>query len=223
MSALVTALPVLGSCLLAAGAASRVPHLPEPEPADDGVLPGYAALDGLVAPATALGAAAGLASATAPPGHWPLLVGFAGIGATLSLVDLRTTFLPLPLVRWCWALCGAGAAVSLALDAEPPASATLWALGAAACTALFWCFWRLGGLGFGDVRLAPLLGACAASGGWDVWWAALVLTSLLGVATGLVTIWWRRRHPSRFGTAFAYGPAMWTGCWVALALHHLLR
>lgn len=212
---------MLATCAaLATASALWVPRLPEPPDTGDGVLPRYHRLGSppMVGMSAVLGAVAGGCASTTSPALWPVLVGFAGIGASLTLVDLRTTFLPRQLTWACWALTGAGAVATALLVDSPSALAGRWAIAALATSALFWLFWRLGGMGFGDVRLAPVLGVCASVRSLDEWYLALVATGALGVALGLGSTWWRRRHPSELGTAFAYAPAMWAGCWLALVI-----
>ncbi len=210
---------VLVCALLGLAGALVVPRLPEPTKSGDGIQPRYHELTGttMLLPVTVLGMTAGLAVATTPWRVWPLLVGFAGLGAALTVVDLRTTFLPQQLVRVCWWLTGLGALAVAWTSSDRTSLAARWPVAVVVTTALFWLFWRFGGLGFGDVRLAPVLALCTSFRSLDEWYLALLFTGALGVLLGLGTTWWRRRHPSRFGSAFAYGPAMWAGCWLALA------
>ena len=86
--------------------------------------------------------------------------------------------------------------------------------GAAAAGLLYLLLWRLSGraLGFGDVRLAPVLGAAAAAVGWSTLLAALLLGSLAGAAVGVVLALRRRRG------AFAYAPSMLAGAFLAAGL-----
>ncbi|MEZ5088482.1 MAG: hypothetical protein R2719_01525 [Micropruina sp.] len=89
-------------------------------------------------------------------------------------------------------------------------------VGAASATALFWVFWRVGGgFGFGDVRLAPVIGASAAAVGWPVFFGAFILGGLAGVGWGLC---WRAMGRGR---SFPYGPALVAGPFLALAVWSL--
>lgn len=135
----------------------------------------------------------------AHPIVWVVL---AGPGVLLVAVDARTTWLPLPLTHVLWA--GTAAGLALAALAEPAvlarsATAVLVAL------LLFWTLWRWGGMGFGDVRLAPALGAIVATQGWDACLLALVIGTLIGAGHAV----WRllRGRPG----AFAYGPSLFAG------------
>ncbi len=69
-------------------------------------------------------------------------------------------------------------------------------------------------IGYGDVRLAVPLGALAGTAGIDSWLAAWLAGSLVGLIWGVAV---RRRRPAPGTTSgFAYGPALWTGPYVAL-------
>ncbi|WP_420175768.1 hypothetical protein [Luteococcus sp. OSA5] len=166
------------------------------------------------------GAAAGLVASGQPLWQAPLLLVLAGPTAALTLVDLRTTWLPLPLTRLCWALALPACALTVSLSGKALLPSLLAVVGAALLTgATFWLLWRLGlGLGFGDVRLAPLLALGTASWSWQAWWLGLLLGSLLGALWGLATAAWRRFRPHPMGSTFAYGPSLWLGAWLALAL-----
>ena len=134
----------------------------------------------------------------------------------LVWVDGLTTWVPTALA---WAVMAqmavAGVAGSLVAN-SPGGFLAQIAAGALAAWALWWLIWRLarGGLGYGDVRLAVPIGALAGTIGLDGWLAAWLAGSLVGLVWGLVV---RRRHPAP-GTVggFAYGPALWTGPYLAL-------
>lgn len=139
-----------------------------------------------------------------PRDAWWLWVPYLAFGVPLVAVDLRTTFLPTAL----WRLCLVGVlvgAVPVALTRPPLALAA--ALGAAAVGAFFYLAWRLGrGMGFGDVRLAVLVGAAAGTSGVMGVASAVLLGTALGAVQALLRVALRR------GTgAFAYGPALFAG------------
>ena len=47
--------------------------------------------------------------------------------------------------------------------------------------------------------------------------AHLITTAtLVGAVMSVGVTWWRRRHPSVWGAAIAYGPALWIGPWIGL-------
>ena len=220
--------PGLGTGLAAAALALTVarfvvPRLPEPEPDDDYVKPLYRDLlrPGVIVPSVALGFAGGVLAPLAGPMMWAA-VALAGAGAVLAVVDAHTTYLPWRLHLLTSALVVAAAVLGVAL-VEPAARWVQLGLGAAfgvvASHTLFWLVWRIGdGFGYGDVRLAGLVGGVAGAQGVQLWWQSLMAAAVLGAVAGVVVHLWRRRHPSPLGSAFPYGPALWAGPFVALLL-----
>ena len=134
----------------------------------------------------------------------------------LVWVDGLTTWLPTPLAWSNLAQMAVAGLVGVLLAASPGAFAARLALGALAAWMLWWLIWRLtrGGIGYGDVRLAAPIGALAGASGTEAWLAAWLAGSLVGLIWGLAL---RRRHPAPGTTSgFAYGPALWTGPYLAL-------
>jgi leader peptidase (prepilin peptidase)/N-methyltransferase len=204
---LAAALPVL------VGTRAVLVRLPEPaEPA------GKAAYRTLptrrfVATCTLLAAAsAALVGLTLPAAAWPLWWVLCAPALVLVAVDARTTWLPLPLTRLVWAATVGAAVPATVLGGQ--ALLLRGALGAGSAALLYLVLWRLsrGGLGFGDVRLAPVLGAAAAAVGWSTLFATLLLGSLVGAAAGVLLAF--RRRPG----SFAYAPAMLAGAFLACGL-----
>lgn len=72
-----------------------------------------------------------------------------------------------------------------------------------------------GGFGFGDVKLAVLLGLATAFLGWRVLAATAAFTALLGGIPAIVLLVTRR---ARRDTELPYGPAMIFGSWLALVI-----
>lgn len=204
----VTAVPVL------LGTRPVLRRLPEPPDPPEPKTP-YAALPTgrLVAVCTALAAAGALlVGVVLPPATWPLWWVLGAPALVLVAVDARTTWLPLPLTRAVQA-----AAVGAGLLGVGLAGWDLGARaagGAVAAGLLYLLLWRVSGraLGFGDVRLAPVLGAAAAAVGWPTLLAALLLGSLVGAGVGVVLALRRRRG------AFAYAPSMLAGAFLAVGL-----
>lgn len=202
-----------------------VPRLPEPlpDPDDPFTKPTYASLrrPGVIVPALALGGLAGLVAPLAGPLTAAAVV-LAGVGAALVCVDAATTYLP-SLLHW-GCVVGVVAAGAAGIGLHDPAAR--WtplllgsAFGAVGAFALFWMLWRLGdGFGYGDVRLAGLVGGFTGAVGLQVWWHSLVAATIIGAALALGFVRWRRRHPSPLGSAFPYGPALWAGPFVGLLL-----
>lgn len=219
--------PGLGTGLVAAVlalAVSRfvVPRLPEPEPEPDAyVKPLYRHLlhPRAIIPSVVLGFLAGLVAPMAGSLIWAA-VALAGAGAALAVVDAHTTYLPWRLHVLASALVVGGAVVGVALG-EPAGRWAPLALGAAfgmvASQALFWLVWRVGeGFGYGDVRLAGLIGGFAGALGVQTWWQSLLAAAIIGALLGVGVQIWRQKRPSPLGSAFPYGPALWAGPFVAL-------
>lgn len=201
-----------------------VPRLPEPDPEEVGAevvaaKPRYRDLatgPRLIAVA-ALALAAGAACGAAPAWGRGLWWVWAGSVLALAAVDQATTFLPLRLWRWCLAEGAAALLIGvLATGGQLRVLPVCAGLGLAAAVP-FWLVWRsVGGIGYGDVRLAAGAGAVSAVLGVDGWLTGLLAAALAGAALGLVTALVRRFRPSPWGAVFGYGPALWLGPWIAL-------
>ena len=191
---------------LATGAAASVvavahlvvalPRLPEPlpEPCDPFTKPTYASLahPRTYVMAAFLALAAGVLVPRVSPATLGIWFVLASAVAALVAIDQLTTYLPRELTAIC-----AGQLVVAGLIGSIATGAWAWwphaLAGAAACAALFWGIWRIGGgMGFGDVRLAAFLGFATASQSWPLWWSALFLGTFAGAAVGLVTALVRR-------------------------------
>lgn len=148
-----------------------------------------------------------------PPTWLPLWMVWATACCLPVAIDAVTTWLP----RVLGYACAGAAALALvpplvltAGGATPPGDMVRTIAAALATLGMYGAMWRLGaGLGFGDVRLAPVVMAPAASLSWGSWWVALVAASLVGVVWGLL---------SPRGAPFAYGPALWAGSGIALVM-----
>lgn len=192
--------------------------LPDPPPDSADGKPPYASLaTRRFALAVAIGAAgAGLLIAVRlPAASWPVWLPLATVGVLLAAIDARTTWLPLPLTRvlWLGTAVGAGLQVVLAPASERSPLAVRIIVGAAVVGIFFGAFWWLaGGLGFGDVRLAPVLGAALASVSWEAVAVGLFLGTALGALFGAV------RHVRRRAGPFPYGPALVAGTFLGLGI-----
>lgn len=165
----------------------------------------------LVAEWSAAGAAAVVASVLL----WLLLAAYAALGGALAWVDARTHRLPNRLVA-ALALTTLSALLAGCLLAGQPDRAGRAALAGLATGALFLALHLAApsGLGFGDVKLAPILGALAGSLSWGHALLAAVLALFIGglhAAVVLLATRNRRAH-------IAFGPALLLGTAVVLCL-----
>lgn len=184
---------------------------------DDPESPDFSQLGGWrsAACAAALAVVAAQVLWVLPVQAWWLWLPYLGLGAPLALVDLRTTFLPKAL-HWPAAVAmGIGA---LALATTDRGAALSAVIGAAAAGGFLYLAYRASdSLGFGDVRLALLVGAVAGQSGPMAWALALFVGTALGAIHGIVHALRRRRDPEVPGH-YPYGPALWLGPVVGAAL-----
>lgn len=153
-----------------------------------------------------------LALGLTDPALWPIWAPFVVFGVWLGLVDAQTTFLPNRLVYLALAAAWLGTIASCLIrgDAWP----LLWAgIGTISGGALFWLIWRFthGGIGFGDVRLAALLGTIGGASHPEL----LLWIYLLGTTIGAL---WAVGARLRGLESFAYGPALLLGAPAALVM-----
>ncbi|CAL8968082.1 hypothetical protein PROP_00200 [Propionicimonas sp. T2.31MG-18] len=218
-----TPVTVLVAVLLSAAVALATPALlrrqPLPEDADD--LPPFADLATprfRLAVLVVSALATTLALLLTAPEHWAVWAPFTSLGALLVLVDLRTTYLPLRLnyLVLALSLAGAGVAAALTRTWQPLVGA---AVTGAVAAGVLWLVWRASGgrLGFGDVRLAGLIGVVTGTQGLPLPVWAFVLGSATGAVWGVVS--WLRRGGDG---AFPYGPALWLGPLLALLVRRAL-
>jgi len=142
----------------------------------------------------------------------PLLPGWlvlATLGLLLAAIDARTTWLPLPLTRVAWAAMVVATGIGAVLGGWAQLLRGLG--GFLVAGAVFGAVWLIsrGGIGFGDVRFAPLVGAATAATSWSLLAWALVLGSLVGALVGLARLAVGRRG------AFAYAPSILAGAYLA--------
>lgn len=184
----------------------REPHAdaldgdPPPRYADLGSVPHAAALGFLVLVPS-------LVVFRVPEAHHLAWFGYLGAGAALVWVDFRTTWLPRRMTLICGAQVAVGMAALALTDGYPALTAAVGGLAAFVVFHLVWRFSRT--FGYGDVRLATIVGAMGGLNGLDGWLMALLCGTLAGALWGVAHAL-RRRH--RQGpTHFAYGPALWLG------------
>lgn len=224
MSAAEAALAVI-ALVVASGAGLLAPwliaRLPDPPPAssrpeDEPEPPTYAEVAAeprLALRIAAWTALAAVVVATTVPSGWtwllwlPLLPVLAG----LAVVDARTRLLPAVVVRaaTAWALAVLVLEAVATGDAEALVRAVLCGVVA---RSVFWALWwlRSSGLGFGDVRLAAVLGLLLGRLGVPETLAGLYLAFLvLGVPSLVLAI--LRRDRGYLRRALPFGPALVVG------------
>ncbi|WP_217614065.1 A24 family peptidase [Cellulomonas sp. GbtcB1] len=149
----------------------------------------------------------------------PVLLYLAALSVALTLIDLDVNRLPDGLVLPAYPVCAA----LLGLASWNPGGAPDWgALGRAAIGGAGLLAFYLGaalayrgGMGLGDVKLAGVLGLCLGWFGWDVLVVGGFAAFLLGGlhAVGLVLTGRARRR-----TGIPFGPWMFAGAWLGLAV-----
>jgi leader peptidase (prepilin peptidase)/N-methyltransferase len=135
------------------------------------------------------------------------VVAAVGLGAAAG-VDLAERRIPTPIAYGTTILCGLAAAASSLASGSVSLTAP-W-LSAGVVVAIYACLWLVGGVGFGDVRLA---GATVSAAGAGLHYVAAMVTVPLLVLP-VIAIGWRlagRRPP------VPYGPALVAGWLVALS------
>lgn len=166
-------------------------------------------------PGAAAGAVvfAGLAAALGADPVLPVLLVLAAVGLVLALVDLACLRLPDPLVGAA-ALVAAVGLAGAALRAGSPGRLLAAAAGAALCFACHVVLAVLPGsrLGFGDVKLAAVLGLPLGWLGGSSVALGLLLPHLLHGAVVLALLAAGR---VRRDTPLPLGPALLTGAWLA--------
>lgn len=142
---------------------------------------------------------------------------FAAASVALTAVDLREHRLPNRWLAWSFGLVATLLLLAAATTGEWPrfGRSILAAAGYAAAMLLMWRASR-GGLGAGDVKLAPMIGLVAgwASPGAAMLWVPIAI-AVIGLVAALVSA---RRNRAEF----AFGPSMLLGCWAGLGLGALL-
>lgn len=160
-------------------------------------------------------AAAGLGLRFGPDPLLLVLVPLVPLGYALAVIDARARLLPRRLVVPATLVVVAALVVEWVVTGEA-GGLERGLVGLAAARSMFWVLWLVGGLGFGDVRLAALTGLVTARVGWPSFaegiYAALGLAVVYLLARAVVT----RR--SMRGKPIAMGPFLIVGAWVALVL-----
>ena len=136
------------------------------------------------------------------------------IGVALMIIDWRTTLLPTRIIHPTYALLAVLIPVAALVDHDLD-SLYRAGWGWLVIGAWFWVFWWLfNAWGFGDVRLARVLGPALGYLGWYEMLTGLALIVIVGgiggLVIGIVTRDLRRRVP--------YGPFMLVGSALAVVM-----
>lgn len=204
----------LSGLLVAFGAGPILRRLPEPAPEvpDADTKIGYAQLARprfLIGCALLSAAAALIAWLRLPLDAQPAWAVLATLGVLLAAIDGVTTWIPGTPTRIGWLLMLVAAVGSLGLGSGW--GDLLRGLAGAAIAWLLYFLFSLpaGGLAFGDVRFAPLIGAAAGLQSWTLLFAALALGTLVGGIFGLYLLLRKRRG------GLPYAPSMLIGAFLA--------
>lgn len=140
------------------------------------------------------------------------------IGVALALVDLRTKLLPVRIVLPATAYVVVLAMGIAVLDGDTDALIRAL-IGLLVARSFFWVLWRIypRGMGFGDVRLAALLGFVLAHTGWAEFgvgmYAGFPMLGLPGLLLAIV-----KRDRAELKRAYPFGPAMLAGALLGLSV-----
>jgi leader peptidase (prepilin peptidase) / N-methyltransferase len=147
----------------------------------------------------------------------PAFLGFAGLSIALGITDLRARLIPdrinLPGSVSCAGLLVVGAFASGTESALGRA-----ALGAVLAAAFFLLLFVIGrgrSFGFGDVKLAPVLGLFTAFISWGAFGVGIFAGIAVGGLAAAVLLVSRLKAAQDH---FAFGPALIVGAWVGLTL-----
>lgn len=143
---------------------------------------------------------------------------FVGGSGALAVIDARTKRLPNRIVFPLYVLGVAGLSLASAIGHEWP-RLVVAVVSAAVLYGIFWLFWFFGPMGFGDVKLAGVLGLFLGWVSLPVVFAGLLLGMLAASFTALALLALRRANRK---TELAYGPFLIAGSWVALAAQELI-
>ncbi|MCL2091423.1 MAG: prepilin peptidase [Micrococcales bacterium] len=149
---------------------------------------------------------------------WPLpaFLYLAAVGIALALIDLDHQRLPDALVLPSYPVV----ALLLVLASLDPGGTADWgalgrgAIGGAALFVFYFLLWFFGGMGFGDVKLAGVLGLATAWLGWGAFAVGTFAAFLVGGLVSLVLVVARRAGRK---TKVPFGPSMIVGAAVGVA------
>lgn len=151
-------------------------------------------------------------------GSWivALLVPFALVGVALAAIDIRWRVIPNRIVVPAVIAAVALAAITGFADGDP--GRVLGALAGAVALFIVYLVPALiapASMGFGDVKLAALVGAVLGSLGLQAWIAGALAGFIIGALVGLVALATGR---ATLRSRVPFAPAMLAGSWVAIVL-----
>lgn len=149
-------------------------------------------------------------------GELAVLLPVVPVGIALSVIDWRTRLLPRRLVLPATGyVVVAGGVVALAT--QDTGAWVLGMIGLAAARSAFWVLWylRSASMGFGDVRVAALLGFVLGFQGAGELIVGLYAAFLLFVVPGVALAVWRRDR-SVLKAAYPFGPFLFGGALVGV-------
>ena len=151
----------------------------------------------------------------------PLLVVWLVVGGVLTVIDLREHRLPNAITLPMLGVTAVGLLVADLLDSSQPPAFAGWpgaGLGALlwlGVLGLIWVMSRGRGMGLGDVKLSPSLGATLGWLGLETALVGLVASFIIGGLVSLVLLIFRRANRR---TAIPFGPFLLVGALVAIAV-----
>lgn len=147
-------------------------------------------------------------------GLLPLMLALASAGLALLIIDMKVHRLPNPIVLALYPITVVGLAIAGLASGDWPVMRAV--LGAAVWLLVFGLVWLISrgrGMGFGDVKLAPILGAVLGWLGWGPALVGLFATWLIGGVVALALLVSGR---AKRGTHLAFGPYMLIGALIGL-------
>lgn len=150
----------------------------------------------------------------------PLLI-LLSCSIALAMIDFDTLRLPNSIVLFTTVTVGAGVILNTVIESNYE-NLFRAALGAVALGMFYFVFWFFSGgraLGFGDVKLAPILGFVTAYYSWGVLVTATAAAWTLGAIIGIIGM-----AVGKFtrGKQIPFGPYLLAGVWIGLAFGDVL-
>jgi leader peptidase (prepilin peptidase)/N-methyltransferase len=144
----------------------------------------------------------------------PAYLVFAAVTVVLTVTDLDHKLIPNSVLYPGGIIAGVLLVFGSLLDGEPGRLPRSLAAGGLYFGVLFLvALVARGGFGFGDVKLAALLGPFVAYQDWEHFVVSIFFTGVYGGLPAIILLVFRR---ARLGDELPYGPAMVLGAWTAL-------